>query len=935
LGISPLGGELFSPAALGVLAGCDLTNDVLSQCFRKLGWFWDEESRSMIRVSYGSLNVEEFGSVYEGLLEYDPKLTKKGNGFAFDLVKGEERSTSGSYYTPEELTQPLIHHSLDHVIDAKKEEEDLIAGLLSISVCDAACGSGHFLLGAARRIGLELARATTGHEQPAPGEIRRGVRDAIKNCIYGVDVNPYAVELCKVALWLEAHEPGEPLNFLDHRIKCGDAVVGLGRQEDLGRGIADKAFKTRPGDEKSVASRYRKKNSKERNESGDKQNVWSFAGNVDNDLKLLQGLIKAVVMMPESDPGDIEEKKQAYMKMLSGPNFSHLKSLADLQTAQFFLPKIEANEHVLCTEGDYRSYLVGEVAMTGSGQITAAKESARGKKFFHWFLEFPAVFAEGGFDCMIGNPPFLGGKKITTVFGQDFLDYMKQEYSPAGAIDLVGYFFRRYFELLRSSGHFGLLATNTIAQGGTREGSLHIISEQGGEISFAVRSMPWPGVASVSVSLVAISKGPFAEQKRLDGLRVDRISTYLDDSEALGDPLKLVRNADMSFVGSYLLGKGFVLDPKEAELLIRKNPENRDVIFPYLNGEDLNSRFDQSPSRYVINFFDWPIEQAKKYSDCFRIVEERVKPQRTRKKDDGTFALRKPLPQKWWIYADKRPKLYHTIERLERVLVIPETTKFETFTFENISMIFSHMIKVIATDRFWVYAFLQSSLHTEWARRYCSTLDTRLKYNTTDAFETFPFPSRQSATIDGDKLGIEYHELRSEICKSTGLGLTNIYNQYHNIKLSYIDSGLRDNEIEGHIGKESFKLRKYLTKNNPNITFNDFVDEIVKLRVLHEKVDVAAADAYGWNDIDVSHDFYNVEYLPENDRVRYTINPEARKEVLKRLLKLNHQYHEEEVAQGIADEKGKAIKSAKQKKVPGDDLLYGELFSPEERGELI
>ncbi|MAG13566.1 MAG: restriction endonuclease [Spirochaetales bacterium] len=942
LGIEPLGGELFSTSALGVLDACDLTNDILSHCFRKLGWFLDSESRSMIRVSYGSLNVEEFGSVYEGLLEYDPKLTKKGAGFSFNLVRGEGRSASGSYYTPEELTQPLIHHSLDHVIGAKKSQDDAVAGLLSITVCDAACGSGHFLLGAARRIGLELARARTGHEQPAPGDVRRGVRDAIRNCIYGVDVNPYAVELCRVALWLEAHEPGEPLNFLDHRIKCGDAVVGLGRQEDLGRGIANEAFKTRPGDEKTVAAMYRKSNKKERNDTSSKQDVWSFSENVDKDLVILQAFIKRVTIMPETTPEEIEHKKREYMGMLSGPNFSHLKTLADMQTAQFFLPKIEANQGILCTEADYRSYLVGETAMTGSGQVGAAREVAQRKLFFHWFLEFPEVFAEGGFDCMVGNPPFLGGQRLTGTFGNDYADWLKAEYAPARSIDLVGFFFRRYFDLLRPSGHFGLLATNTIAQGGTREGGLQVISEAGGEITFAVRSMPWPGVAAVSVSLVAISKGSFKGHMRLDGRGVKIISTYLDDSEDLGDPFPLVRNADKSFQGSIVLGKGFVLEPEEAEALIRKDEKNRDVILPYLNGEDLNSRPDQSPSRYVINFFDWPIEKAKEYSDCFRIVEEKVRPERARKKKDGTFTVRKPRREKWWQFAERASKLYRAIEPLERVLVVVLHSKILIIATSPCTSVFSHALAVFGLDDNASFTLLNSFAHEHWAWKYSGTIrEAGIRYSPSRAFETYPFPSNGGLShvifVKLTELGMRYISDRKRIMASLNVGLTKLYNQFHNCGLEGIHGDLTDTQVGEKYGKETLNLWKHLKSPTDAINFNDAVARIKEFRQLHTKLDLAVLEAYGWTDIDLAHDFYEVDYLPENDRIRYTMSPEARKEVLKRLLKLNHRYHDEEVAEGIADEKGKPIKGAKKKskKTVDDYSMHSELFPPEERGELV
>ena len=259
LGIAPLAGDLFSPEATGPLAGCTLGNDVLLGCLRALGLYRHPDSGQLIRVNYAALNVEEFGSVYEGLLEYQPEFTGEGLELRFEFRRGGQRAATGSHYTPDDLVQPLIRHSLDHLIAERLKADDPEVALLGLQVADIACGSGHILLAAARRIATELAVVRTGEEQPSPAAYRAALRDAIRHCIYGVDVNPLAVELCKVALWLEAHIPGQPLNFLDHHVKCGNAIVGFARREELGQGVPMEAFKTLPGDDKEVAAAYRKK----------------------------------------------------------------------------------------------------------------------------------------------------------------------------------------------------------------------------------------------------------------------------------------------------------------------------------------------------------------------------------------------------------------------------------------------------------------------------------------------------------------------------------------------------------------------------------------------------------------------------------------------------------------------------------------------------
>jgi hypothetical protein len=253
------------------------------------------------------------------------------------------------------------------------------------------------------------------------------------------------------------------------------------------------------------------------------------------------------------------------------------------------------------------------------------------RKPLHWVLSFPEVFEAGGFDGIVGNPPFMGGQKISGAFGKAYLEFLKYAYAPAGAIDMVGFFFRRNFALLKDNGAFGDLATNTIAQGGTREGSLEVIENENGSIMMAVKSMPWPGTAAVSVSIAAIFNGKWKGPRKLDEKYVDHISTYFDIQVTINNPYLLVQNLNKSFIGSYVLGMGFVLTPEKAKKMISENPINKDVIFPYLNGEDLNGRIDQSPSRWVINFRDWPLNKetadedydgpvAEDYPDCLEIV---------------------------------------------------------------------------------------------------------------------------------------------------------------------------------------------------------------------------------------------------------------------------------------------------------------------------
>ncbi|MCR5862327.1 hypothetical protein LRS05_09295 [Flavobacterium sp. J372] len=219
----------------------------------------------------------------------------------------------------------------------------------------------------------------------------------------------------------------------------------------------------------------------------------------------------------------------------------------------------------------------------------------------------------------------------------------------------------------------------------------------------------------------------------------------------MGKPMPLLSNKEKSFIGSYVLGMGFVLSSEQAEKLIKKDPRNKDVLFPYLNGDDLNSDPEQRPSRWVINFFDWDEEKAKTYPDCYEIIEKLVKPERQRWKIDsagneivGTYALRKPLPQRWWTYGEKRPALYKAISELDQVMVIPLVSKYSSFEFSNTNTVFMHKLGVIVLNDFHNFAILSSSIHNIWCWKYSSTLGSgTLNYSTTDCFENYPFPKKK------------------------------------------------------------------------------------------------------------------------------------------------------------------------------------------------
>ena len=882
LGIAPLAGDLFGPLAISSLSDCMLGNDVLLGCLRSLGLYQHPENGQTIRVNYAALNVEEFGSVYEGLLKYETAFSFHLSTPTFELRPGADDTQS--HYTPDDLVQPLIKHSLDYLIADALKQPDPKKSLLDLRVADISCGSGHILLAAARRIATELAIARTGEEQPSPSAFRSAIRDVICNCIYGVDLNPLAVELCKVALWLEAHSPGEPLNFLDHHIKCGNAIVGFARREEAERGVPDEAFATMSGDDKEIAALLRKRNKQERkdHEAGQLPLSASLEKQFEHILSGQQALSK-----PDHSPDDFEIKKQRYAAWKEDAWF--LNQIVAIPIAQFYLPKAADSLQKFVTDATYRRYWKGE--MSPQGQATAeAWVLADRKRFFHWFLEFPEIIERGGFDCILGNPPYLGGTHLSGTYGHSFCEYVKWEYAPAGLSDLVAYFVRRIYALLRPGGFTAFITTNSIKDGDIRKDGLEQVLAQGGAINMAVRGIKWPGLAKLVVSLVALHKGEWRGKRVLDGKEVPVITAYFEDSEDVGEPKLLPENTNRMFEGSKWTGDGFVISPEQAHQIVCSDPKSGEVVKQLINGDELNNHPLQEPPRRTVYFSDWPLSKAEQFKGAMDWIEEHVKPERERHTE---IALQK----KWWLFKRPTCELYDAIRPLKHCYAVARTSKYLNLSASPTDYIFTEALKVFTTDRWDLFAVVQSTLHEVWARKYSGALKQDLRYSPSKCFDTFPFPEGlwQTANPVLANLGEHYHEHRRALMRQLWLGLTDIYNLFHTRDLT-----------SAQVAKVSKKSVEEAEAGYQGI---------LELRRLHRELDLAIRDAYGWNSLDLGHDFIEVETLPENDRIRYTISPAARKEVLKRLLAENHRRSTLEATAAAAQAPEKKARAKKIKTV--------------------
>lgn len=900
LGISPLAGDLFGPDAIRHLEECTLSNDVLLKCLRDLSLYEHPDNGQTVRVNYAALNVEEFGSVYEGLLEYEPHIQADGEQFSFSFKQGDERAATGSHYTPDDLVQPLIKHSLDYLIAEKLKEKDPEQALLSLRVADISCGSGHILLAAARRIATELATVRTGEEQPSPSTFRAAIRDVIRECIYGVDLNPLAVELCKVALWLEAHNPGEPLNFLDHHIKCGNSIVGFVRAEEMAQGIPDEAFKTIPGDDKDVASQFRKMNKKERSDRN--QGLLNLTSRTEQFKSNLNAVAK-ISQMPERTPEEIRLKQQRYAEHQSGDAWL-LNEIAALPIAQFYIPKTEDNRPKICTDAQFQRYLRGEARPQGQIAGAAGGAAAR-KKFFHWFIEFPEIIERGGFDCILGNPPYLGGTALSGTYGYPFCESVRWQFSPVGLSDLVVFFLRRMSHLVREQGFLALISTNSIRDGDIREDGLAQLASSKTEIVFAVRNIKWIGRANLIVALLSMHRGPWRRAAWLDGAKVEHINSFLEPSEAGLEPRPLISNSSQLFEGYKPLGDGFNLTVQEASSCLADDPKNADVIKKIINGQEINNEPDQVADQSIVFFGDMEKISAASYTVPFRLVEARVRPYRATQNRESNR-------ENWWLYGEKRPALTAKLRCLRASFVAAATTKYLSFSIMPAGILFSHALKVFTTDRWDLFSIVQSTIHEVWARKYSGALKQDLRYSPSKCFDTYAFPANlwQAANPALANIGERYHEHRRNLMLSLWLGLTDVYNLFHSKTL---EADLKDHfASRAKKDPDGSKIPEEHRARALAFPYDAALAGILELRKLHIELDTTVRDAYGWQDLDLAHDFYEVETLPENDRVRYTISPAARKELLKRLLKLNHERAAEEAAAAAAVEptakKGKGKK---------------------------
>ena len=801
--------------------------------------------------------------------------------------------------------------------------------ILDLKVCDPAMGSGAFLVQTCRQLADALVESWRAHDAvpeipPDEDEVIFARRLVAQRCLYGVDRNPVAVDLAKLSLWLATLAKDHPLTFLDHALRHGDSLVGLtrvqieafhwevgsfNREGDAPRFQVDlEVMRVREHLKEVAALRRRIREAGEEISDRERRLWWRDARDALDEVRVFGDLVLAAF-------------------------FEHPKPKQREALRKRFMGAIERGE-----THRYRSWL--EELRDGEPPLAP----------FHPEIEFPEVFEREnpGFDAMVGNPPFAGKNTVAAANVAGYPDWLKQAHPEShGNADLVAHFFRRVFDLVRRDGAFGLIATNTIAQGDTRSTGLRWICEHGGEIYRARRRVKWPGLAAVVVSVLHVAKGrfpggaqhlddkaapdhgfgtlsagSFPGVKRLDGKAAKTITAFLFHRGGHDDPARLATNAGKSFQGSIVLGMGFTFDDTDtkgvatplAEMhrLIEANPRNRQAIFPYIGGEEVNTSPTHAHHRYVINFRGWPLRREEKawearegvgesradaddkrrrdlrrqpivphdypepvaadWPELLAIVEEKVRGQR------GSHST-----APWWQFERLRPELFVAIAGLKWVLVINcGATAHHAFAFLPPQMVFANTLAVLSFDTHAAFCALQSHPHEIWARFFGSSLEDRLRYTPSDCFETFPFPEGWETHPGLEAAGKAYYDFRAALMVRNGEGLTRTYNRFHDPDQDHPD--------------------------------------IAKLRDLHAAMDRAVLDAYGWRDIATDCEFlldYTIdeeEWGRRKKPWRYRWPDAVRDEVLARLLELNAARAAEEARAGAAAHTSAA---ARAKPAPG------------------
>jgi len=784
-------------------------------------------------------------------LRDDPRVFLPG---ALYVTKTLERRSSGTYYTPRSLAEEVVLHALDAIAYSPGPAEEADASrwqlkpareLLDLKVSDIAMGSGAFLVAACRYLAARLLEAWAAldgdgewtvfgeprHEagaQPAlpadPAEREVLAHRLItERCLYGVDKNPMAVEMAKLSLWLITLAKDRPFSFLDHALAEGDSLLGVVTQQQL------KALHMDPARGPALKTKLR-------------NTAVPIGSAVDRALALRRSLESFAVR------DILDAHRKAELLAEANEALGDARLLGDLVVgAALAHADNEAMETALSGIEDDLALVLSQDQTSGEsfGARQRLCDAAQrwlnagrvdlsiNRRPFHWAIEFPEVAEQGGFDAVVGNPPFLHGSRISGRLGPDYREFAVTQIARGvrGNADLVVFFLLRATMLSRRV--IGLLATNTIAQGDSRDvGFRSLLNATPWTIVRARPSFQWPGGAHLEVAAVWLISGEWSGPRLLDATEVRGIDDSLEErGRATGSPMALAANRAIAFNGCKV-DAGFMITIAEGEALTAQGEGQ--VIRPCVAGTDVMSRPDHSASRMVIDFASLSLDDASRYLAALEVVRACVKP----KRDSDN---RKARRERWWQFAEVAPGLRAACASISRVLATSRVSSVLQFAWVPADAVFTDGVAIITDDDDQLFGVVNSNVHSVWAAKYGSTMKTDPRYTPSDCFETYPMPDGDAAVRESARSLDTY---RSALMREGEIGLTKTYSRLHDL--------------------------------------HDEGEDIRKLRELHVLLDEAVCCAYGWTDLDLRHGFHVTR-----QGIRYAFHPAARQEVLDRLLELN------------------------------------------------
>lgn len=810
------------------------------------------------------------------------------SGGSIYVTAGPTRRATGTHYTPRSLTEPIVQHTLEPLVyigptegwPREKWQLRSPAELLNLKICDMAMGSGAFLVQACRYLSERLVEAwevaqtnlqpsrppgndsphlqITPEGKPAtgdPGEtlipqdeeerLTFSRRLVVDRCLYGVDKNHLAVEMAKLSLWLVTLDKNRSFTFLNHALKHGDSIIGADEEMflDWVHRSSMPLFETILQKELTKAREKR-------------QALQSF------EVRDVRDAERKAQLLAEAEAAI--ERIQLGCNLLVG-----VRLLDDLSQSE--QDTLLANALIEYTNEEAFSDPDAERAIEAAKRIPA----------FHWPFEFPEVFADEGFSAFLGNPPFQSGKgrenSIAATFGDRYVSLLEHLYvKNKRSADLCAYFFFRARTFLRPQGSYGLIATNSISEGTTREVALEPLFEIGGKIYRANDSVSWPGSAAVLISTVHAIKGAWKGVHYLNNDEEKWISARLEPTKDLGKP-HVLANTLTAFHGTKPRGDFTV---RIDELPISKYGTANLPLF--LSGQDVNGSPKSLASRRILYFpYETEAEASKANPELFEILRKKVYEYR---QSTGIPKLMK----KWWRYEHEAQDLYDAIQQMKMEEVFASCRVSNTFALTPVpaDQIFADGTVIFLLPSYACFAVLQSTIYQVWVRKYCSTFKQDIRFNIKDVVTNFCLPdleTQKEFSKSLSEIGERYLAHRSSITIAKQSGLSTCYNQLF---------------------------------HNPEITDAD----IAHLRQLHMDMDNAVTAAYGWDDQDLGHGFHET---PQG--IRYTISETARREVLSRLLKLNHERYAEEVRLGLHEKKTKGKRKTHKKTQPKKKKNDGQM----------